>query len=120
MKLFSFKKKKDVAPAPAGCGCGCGCGSNAVETPPSQTYTAGSVKVLGSGCQNCNDLEVAVAEALAELNMDPTVIHVTDFTEIAKYGVMSTPALVVDETVVSMGKTLKKDEVLSILKKIRR
>ena len=78
-----------------------------------------SVKVLGSGCKKCNDLESATIEALTTLNMDTTVEHVTDFSEIATYGVMNTPALVIDGKVVSSGKVLKTEEVITILKKVR-
>ena len=51
--------------------------------------------------------------------MDTTIEHVRDFEKIAAYGVMTTPALVVDGQVVSYGKVLKKDEVIVILKKVR-
>ena len=78
-----------------------------------------AVKVLGSGCAKCNALEAATAEALKELGMSDAIDHVTDFTQIAAYGVMTTPALVVDGKVVSFGKVLKKDEVVKILQKVR-
>lgn len=78
-----------------------------------------SVKVLGSGCAKCNQLEKATVEALQELNMDTTIDHVKDYAKIAMYGVMSTPALVVDEQVVSYGKVLTKDEVVKILQELR-
>ena len=68
---------------------------------------------------SCNELEESTKEALAELGMDTTIDHVTDFAEIATYGVMSTPALVVDGKVVSYGKVLKKDEVVKILQNVR-
>lgn len=58
-------------------------------------------------------------EALKELGMDTEIEHVTDFTQIAAYGVMTTPALVVDGRVVAYGKVLKKDEVVKLLKKAR-
>lgn len=77
------------------------------------------IKVLGSGCAKCNELEANVKEALVELGMDTTIDHVTDFVQIAAYGVMSTPALVVDGKVVAYGKVLKKDEVVKILREIR-
>ena len=60
-------------------------------------------------------LEAAVRAALAELGMDDAIEHITDFAQIAAYGVMTTPALVVDGKVVSYGKVLKKEEVVSIL-----
>ena len=75
--------------------------------------------MLGAGCAKCNALEAAVRSALEELGMNTTIDHVTDFSQIAAYGVMSTPALVVDGKVVSYGKVLKKDEVIVILKKVR-
>lgn len=75
--------------------------------------------VLGSGCTKCNNLEQAVTEALNELGINESVGHITDFVEIAKFGVMSTPALVIDNQVVSYGKVLKKEEVIDILHKVR-
>ena len=77
------------------------------------------IKILGGGCAKCNALEAATVDALRELGMDATIDHVRDFEKIAAYGVMTTPALVVDGQVVSYGKVLKKDEVISILKKVR-
>jgi small redox-active disulfide protein 2 len=78
-----------------------------------------SVKALGSGCAKCNQLEAATKAALEQLGMDATIDHVTDFSQIAAYGVMTTPALVVDGKVVSYGKVLKTDEVVEILKTVR-
>jgi len=75
------------------------------------------IKILGSGCKKCNELEENTKQALKEIGLDAKVIKVTDFKEIAKYGVMTTPALVVDEKVVSKGKVLKKDEIIEILSK---
>ena len=78
------------------------------------------IKILGGGCAKCNALEAATVDALRELGMDTTIDHVRDFEKIAAYGVMTTPALVVDGQVVSYGKVLKKDEVIAILKKVRK
>ena len=84
-----------------------------------QEKSSSGVKILGGGRTKCNQLEVATVNALMELGMDSTIEHVRDFEKIATYGVMTTPALVVDEKVVSYGKVLKKDEVVEILKKVR-
>ena len=62
------------------------------------------IKVLGSGCTNCQNLEKATREALAQLGVDATVEHVTDPADIASYGVMRTPGLVVDDEVVLSGR----------------
>jgi len=51
--------------------------------------------------------------------MDSTIEHITDFSQIAAYGVMTTPALVIDNKVVSYGKVLKVDEVVKIIQKVR-
>jgi len=75
------------------------------------------VKVLGSGCAKCQSLETAAKAALETLKMDTTIAHITDFAEIAKFGVMSTPALVLGDKVVSTGKVLTKEEVMAILEK---
>ena len=72
-----------------------------------------------SGCAKCNELEQATREALAELGMDTAIAHVTDFAQIAAYGVMTTPALVVDGKVVSYGKVLSKDQVKALIEQAR-
>lgn len=90
-----FGKKKETAPA-----CCCQAAQPAV---PQTADTGASVKVLGSGCAKCNALEQAARTALAELGMDTAVDHVTDFAQIAAWGVMTTPALVVDGKVICAG-----------------
>jgi small redox-active disulfide protein 2 len=75
-----------------------------------------SVKVLGKGCANCQKLETLAREAVAELGIEATVEHVHDFKQIAAYGVMSTPGLVVDEKVVSTGRVPSKAEVAGWIK----
>jgi small redox-active disulfide protein 2 len=135
MALFGFEKKKKEGKT--GCDCrgtygqntpvaeqtGCCCGGNCNPETFTQAETAkkegSAVKVLGSGCAKCNQLEAATKEALEKLEMDTTIDHVTDFAQIAAYGVMSTPALVVDGKVVSYGKVLKTEEIFRILKKVR-
>jgi len=77
------------------------------------------VKVLGGCCAKCNQLEAAVRAALEQLGMDADIEHVADFARIAAYGVMTTPALVIDGKVVSSGKVLKTEEVVNILKGVR-
>ncbi|MFW6298678.1 MAG: thioredoxin family protein [Bacillota bacterium] len=62
------------------------------------------IKVLGSGCKKCQLLEKHVHEALKTLGKEATVEHVTDIDKIADYGVMGTPALVVDGNVVVSGR----------------
>lgn len=97
MSLFVFGKKKEEKPR----------------------HPEAPIKVLGSGCTKCNQLEDATIEALKQMSLDEVVDHVSDFAEIAAYGVMSTPALVIDGKVASVGKVLKPEEVVALIKKHR-
>jgi small redox-active disulfide protein 2 len=71
------------------------------------------IKVFGPGCQKCEITEKAVREAVAELGVDATVIKVSNITEIAMAGIMSTPAVAVDGKIKSTGKVPGKDEIKS-------
>lgn len=118
MALFGLGKKKEETKE-TGCCCGENCCTETMAQAENAKKEGSSIKVLGSGCAKCNELETNTREALTELGMETAIEHVTDFAQIAAYGVMSTPALVVDGKVVSFGKVLKKDEVIKILKKVR-
>lgn len=71
--------------------------------------------MLGPGCANCRDLEKNVEVALAELDMEAQVEHVTDYAAILTYGVMSTPGLVIDGRVVVSGRVPSKEEIKKLL-----
>ena len=101
MALFGKRKKETERPL----------GAQENENAP--------VKVLGSGCAKCNALEEAARAALGELGLPQEVGHVRDFSKIAAYGVMATPALVVDEKVVAAGKALTAREVKELIKAAR-
>ncbi|OGO81566.1 MAG: redox-active disulfide protein 2 [Clostridiales bacterium GWC2_40_7] len=75
------------------------------------------IKILGSGCRNCVTLKENTETALKEAGLEAEIVKVTDFKDIMAYGVMSTPALVVDEKVVAFGKVLKPKEIIKILEK---
>lgn len=77
------------------------------------------IKILGSGCKNCVTLKENTKTALKEIGMEVEIVKVTDFKDIMTYGVMSTPALVIDEKVVSFGKVLKSKEIVKILEKFK-
>lgn len=62
------------------------------------------IKILGYGCANCAALEARTREALADLNLTAEISKVTDYGDIAGYGVLRTPALVVDEQVLLAGR----------------
>lgn len=73
------------------------------------------VKILGSGCANCVNLEKNTREALAALGVEATIEKVTDFADIAGYGIMRTPGLVVDEQVLLSGRVAKPAEIAQLL-----
>jgi small redox-active disulfide protein 2 len=73
------------------------------------------IKVLGPGCHNCHTLEKNVRAALAGLGIEAPIESVTDYGEIAGYGVLRTPGLVVDEEVVVSGRVPKPDEIAGLL-----
>lgn len=109
-----FRKKKEES-----CCCGGNCNAETMKKAEESKNGGASVKILGSGCAKCDQLKANTLEALKTLGMDTAIDHITDFTQIAAYGVMTTPALVVDGKVVSFGKVLITDEVVSILRKAR-
>ena len=102
MRLFGKKEKRDKD---------CTCGGNC--------QPLNKKEVKETSCCDVNfspeNIEKSAREALAELNVEENIDHITDFSQIASYGVMSTPALVVKGKVVSYGKVLNKDEVKELL-----
>jgi small redox-active disulfide protein 2 len=70
------------------------------------------IKVLGSGCANCKRLEQEVKEALSGSSIEYEVLKVTDYSDIMVYGILSTPGLVFNETVVSAGRIPKRSQIM--------
>lgn len=116
MNLFGKKEKKEESNA-----CTCAGSSSAevqVIDPPAVETKLTSVKVLGSGCKSCKALLDNTNTALRNMKIGVDAEYVTDLTIIAGYGVMSTPALVINDKVVSMGKVISSFEVENLLHKI--
>ena len=103
MALFNFGKKKEEKKVPTCC---CGKSVDGICC----------IKVLGAGCKSCHALYEAAKEAVRNLDLNIEVEYITDMEKVMEYGVMSMPALVVNEKVVSMGKVLKAAEVEELLK----
>lgn len=76
-----------------------------------------NIKILGTGCANCKNLEKATQQAVAELNLNASVEKVEDIVKIMSYGVMRTPALVVDEKVIMYGRVPSVSEIKEMLSK---
>lgn len=115
MSLFGKKKEKKKETA-----CGCGCDTTTIAE--NTTICCGEkvdgiccIKVLGSGCKNCHTLYENTNEAVAALNLNVEVEYVTDMHRIMEYGVMSMPALVINEQVVSTGRVLKTADIEKLL-----
>jgi small redox-active disulfide protein 2 len=77
------------------------------------------IKVLGTGCPSCKKTKAVVAEAVAALNLDATVTEVSDINEIVAYGVMSTPAVVINEKVVGSGGVPTAQQMSQLLQTLR-
>lgn len=73
------------------------------------------IKILGTGCSKCKKLEENVKEAVRELGIEATVEKVLEIKDIMAYGVMSTPALVVDEQVKFMGRVPSVEDIKKYL-----
>lgn len=101
------------------CGCEGGCCPVSEESKEEEIDPElPIIKVLGTGCKNCSALEQNVRTALSQMERQFNLVKVTDLSEIASYGVMSVPGLVVDGEVISYGKVLKPAEIIGILQNI--
>jgi len=74
-----------------------------------------TIKVLGPGCANCKNVESVARKAVADLAIEAEVIKVTEYPEIMKYNIMSTPGLVINEKLVSAGRIPSAAEVTTWL-----
>lgn len=72
-----------------------------------------TIKILGSGCPTCKKLEQEVRDALAASPIDYEIVKVTDYADIMSYGILSTPGLVMNETVMSAGRIPKRDQIIA-------
>ena len=133
MALFNFgKKKEEEKKAPACCcgsteakaeeaaGCCCGSAPKAEES----SVCCGTpvdgiccIKVLGAGCKSCHEQYENAKTAVKAMGLNIEVEYITDMERVMGYGVMSMPAIVVNDKVVSMGKVLKATDVEELLRK---
>ena len=75
-----------------------------------------NIKVLGSGCMNCITLEKRTAEAIKIMGIEAEIEKVTDFQQIASYGILRTPGIVIDEKVVIQGRVPTVEQIQEIIK----
>ena len=134
MALFNFGKKKEEKKAPTCCcggsepkveeksGC---CGGSAPKAEETASCCCGSsakgissIKILGAGCKSCHEQYENAKAAVKAMGLSVEVEYITDMEKVMAYGVMSMPAIVVNEQVVSMGKVLKAADVEKLLHKL--
>lgn len=122
MALFNFGKKNEEQKTPA-CACNGGCPASEAE---SMTHSCCGdtadgiccIKVLGSGCAFCHQLYENAKTAVKNVGLSVEVEYITDMAKVMEYGVMSMPALVVNENVAAMDKVLKANEIVELLHKL--
>jgi small redox-active disulfide protein 2 len=76
------------------------------------------IKILGSGCAKCKKLEELTREAVNELGVQASVVHVTDMNAIMAYPILSTPGLVINEQLKTSGRLPRKEEIISWLNEV--
>lgn len=130
MALFNFGKKKEEEKKSSCCCCGaeetkgtdetCCCGSSDTDNTfcDKNADEINCIKVLGAGCKSCHEQYQNVINAAAEIGLATDIEYITDMEKVMAYGVMSMPAIVVNEKVVSMGKVLKTADVIKLLRKL--
>lgn len=129
MALFNFKKKTEQQKS-APCCCGQKSAEDAKSVSSCCSFDAQKdadiccgekvdgiccIKVLGSGCKTCHTLYENAKKAATAAGIGIEVEYVTDMEKIMSYGVMSMPALVVNDKVVSCGKLLKPEDIIKLL-----
>ena len=124
MALFNFGKKKEEEKKTPACACSCGCAASEAESitndccPDLKEGEICCIKVLGAGCKSCHEQFEYTKQAVKDMGLSVEVEYITDMQKVMEYGVMSMPALVVNEKVVAMGKVLKAADVVALLHKL--
>ncbi|MDE6036100.1 MAG: thioredoxin family protein [Ruminococcus sp.] len=129
MSILGFGKKKEEEKK-ASCCCGTAetevtsevcCGGTSATSDNCCGETLNGIcciKVLGAGCKSCHEQYQNVINAAAEMGLATNIEYITDMEKIMTYGVMSMPAIVVNEKVVSMGRVLKTADVVKLLNQL--
>ncbi|MGN0647111.1 MAG: thioredoxin family protein [Oscillospiraceae bacterium] len=113
MSLFGFGKKKEEKQS-----CCCAGKTKGLSCINSVTVGAiNSIKVLGAGCKSCHQQYEYAKEAVKSMGLSVEVEYITDMQKVMEYGVMSMPAIVINEKVVAMGKVLKPADVEKLIRK---
>lgn len=122
MALFNFGKKKEEKKTPVPT-CSCGCLTSETEQITNDCCLEAKegiccIRVLGAGCKSCHQQYENAKQAVKNMGLSIEIEYITDLQKVMEYGVMSMPALVVNEKVIAMGKVLKANEVVTLLRKL--
>ena len=74
-----------------------------------------TIKVLGSGCENCHKVEATARQVVSNMGMQAEFVKVTDWEEIKKYPILATPGLVINEKLVCAGRVPPANEVMTLI-----
>lgn len=123
MALFGFGKKKEEEKKAPACCCNGACPINEVSEAENiccseKVEGICCIKVLGAGCKSCHEQYENAKKAVKAMRLSVEVEYITDMPKVMEYGVMSMPAIVVNEKVVSQGKVLKAADIESLLHKL--
>ena len=123
MALFNLGKKKEEEKKAPACACSCGCSASEAEEITNDCCPEAKdgiccIKVLGAGCKSCHEQYENAKKTVKAMGLSMEVEYITDMQKVMEYGVMSVPALVVNEKVVAMGKVLKAADVVALLHKL--
>lgn len=120
LKRF-YEGKNRLEKCSSACSCGCADDEGKEHTSPCCSEAENGIcciKVLGAGCKSCHEQVEQVRKAVTAMGLPAEVEYITDMQEVMEYGVMSMPAIVVNERVVSMGKVLKAADVKKLLREM--
>ena len=114
MSFFTRKKKTSA------CSCqnGCACGEPAKGMDSGCFDAIRSIKVLGMGCKSCHEQYEKAKQAIQRMGLTIDVEYITDLEQVASYGAMSMPAVVVNDQVIAMGKVLSAEDLETMLHKL--
>lgn len=118
MSLFNFEKKKEEKKTPA-----CDCPTNEVKNITNNCCGESvngirCIKILGAGCATCHQQYEYAKEAIKSMELSVEVEYITDMPKVMEYGVMSMPAIIINEKVVSQGKVIKSADIIKLLNKL--